>query len=54
MSRVEVVFEDPGHAYLGEGLEAGERIVTTNLATVKAGSSLRTEGEGGEAGADQP
>jgi RND family efflux transporter MFP subunit len=41
--KVEVAFEDPDHAYLRSGLEAGEPVVTTNLATVAADAPLRTE-----------
>ena len=48
--KVEVAFEDPTYAYLRSGLEAGERVVTTNLATVKAGAALRTEGAATGAG----
>jgi len=38
---VEVVFRDAEHAYLGGGLEAGELVVTTNLASVTEGLPLR-------------
>ena len=40
---VDVAFEDPDHAYLRGGLEAGELVVKTNLATVAADAPLRTE-----------
>ena len=40
--KVDVVFQDPDHAYLRSGLEAGEQVVKTNLATVAADAALRT------------
>jgi RND family efflux transporter MFP subunit len=54
--KVQVAFEDPDHVYLRSGLEAGERVVHTNLATVKAGAALRTEGVRADrtTGADRP
>ncbi len=54
--KVDVAFEDPDHAYLRAGLEAGEQVVKTNLATVKKGSALRTEGAATESsgGAGKP
>jgi len=42
---VEVDFRDAEHAYISAGLEAGEDIVTTSLATVTPGLPLRREGE---------
>jgi RND family efflux transporter MFP subunit len=45
---VEVVFEDAEFAYIGEGLEPDDRVVTTSLATVQEGVPLRT----GEAGTE--
>lgn len=42
---VEVVFGDDSHVYIGAGLDANARVVTTNLATVVEGASLRTAGE---------
>ncbi len=42
--KVGVVFQDPDHAYLHTGLEAGEQVVTTNLSTVAKDAPLRTEG----------
>ncbi len=42
---VEVVFGDDSHVYIGAGLEAGAQVVTTNLATVVEGASLRVAGE---------
>lgn len=38
---VEVLFSDAGHAYIGDGLEAGDRVVITNLATVADGLAVR-------------
>ena len=38
---VEVIFRDAKYAYLRSGLETGEHIVTTSLATVTDGLSLR-------------
>ena len=54
--KVDVVFEDPDHAYLSSGLDAGEWVVTTNLATVAADAPLRTEDPSAapDAGADRP
>ncbi len=40
---VDVTFEDPDYAYLRSGLDAGELVVTTNLATVAADAPLRIE-----------
>jgi len=42
---VEVVFSDDEYVYIASGLEATEDVVTTNLATVVEGSSLRLGGE---------
>lgn len=46
---VEVTFSDKSFAYLSEGLESGEQVITTSLASVTEGAALRTEGasEGG-------
>lgn len=38
---VDVVFQDDRYAYIGEGLTAGDRIVTSRLATVEDGVRLR-------------
>jgi hypothetical protein len=53
---VDVAFEDPDHAYLRGGLEAGELVVETNLATVAADAPLRTGDAQADpdAGEDQP
>ncbi|MFO7725266.1 MAG: efflux RND transporter periplasmic adaptor subunit [Oceanipulchritudo sp.] len=42
---VEVILRDRDHAYIGSGLEAGERVVVTNLATVVEGAPLRLDGD---------
>lgn len=42
---VEVVFRDAQYAYIRSGVEQGERVVTTSLATVTEGLALRTEDE---------
>lgn len=41
---VGVILRDRDHAYISSGLEAGEEVVVTNLATVVEGAPLRTEG----------
>jgi multidrug efflux pump subunit AcrA (membrane-fusion protein) len=41
---VEVVFRDKQFAYIGAGLNADDRVVTTNLANVVEGASLRLAG----------
>ena len=38
---VEIVFRDAEHAYIGEGLQDGEQVVVTTLATVADGVGLR-------------
>lgn len=43
---VEVAFRDAVHAYVADGLDGGERIVTTNLATVTDGIELRLDQDG--------
>lgn len=42
---VTVVFSDATHAYISEGLQDNEKVVTTNLSTVVDGIGLRLEGE---------
>ena len=49
---VDIAFEDPEHVYLRGGLEDGELIVKTNLATVAADAPLRTGGETGNPGVE--
>ena len=41
---IEIVFRDPQYAYIESGLEAQDRVVTTNLSTVTDGAPLRLEG----------
>jgi RND family efflux transporter MFP subunit len=41
---VEVVFRDKDYAYIGAGLSADDRVVTTNLANVVEGAGLRLAG----------
>lgn len=41
---LDIVFQDAEHAYIGDGLEAGEQLVTSSLATVKEGVQLRVRG----------
>jgi hypothetical protein len=43
---VRVDFRDARYAYVVEGLAGGERVVTTNLATVSDGIELRLERDG--------
>jgi hypothetical protein len=57
--QVDVVYRDAQHAFIVDGLDDGEHVVTTNLATVTNGLQLRRvnvspsgEIEGG--GADSP
>lgn len=40
-----IVFQDKEYAYLSEGLNDGDQLVTSNLATVAQGALLRTESE---------
>lgn len=48
---VDIAFRDNDYAYVRSGLAAGDRIVTTSLATVKDGIALRLKPEGGATGA---
>lgn len=43
---VEIVFQDADYAYIREGLNDNEQVVTTDLSTVVEGSDLRTETNG--------
>jgi len=43
--QVDVVFRDAEHAYIRDGLEEGEHVVTTSLATVTEGLPLRRAGD---------
>ena len=40
---VDIAFSDAQYAYVAEGLQDGDRIVTTNLSTVTEGAPLRTQ-----------
>jgi len=44
---VEIVFRDEDYAYISDGLNENDRVVTTNLSTVVDGAKLRLEGEPG-------
>lgn len=46
--QAEVVYRDAEYAYIRSGLEAGDEVVTTSLATVSQGLALRLEGESEE------
>lgn len=39
---LDILFQDREYAYVGEGLQDGDRVVSTNLATVVEGAPLRT------------
>ncbi|MCR9074799.1 MAG: efflux RND transporter periplasmic adaptor subunit [bacterium] len=57
--QAEVVYRDAQYAYVRSGLEAGDEVVTTSLATVSQGLALRLEGESeenesGQSGDDTP
>lgn len=58
--QAEVVYRDAEYAYICSGLEAGDEVVTTSLATVSQGLALRLEGESeeqdnsGQPGKDTP
>lgn len=43
---VDIVFEDDDWAYISEGLSPDARVVTSNLATVRAGAELRLSSDG--------
>lgn len=49
---VTVAYRDATYAYISDGLEPGEQVVTTSLATVTNGLPLRTEDEEPEAGGE--
>ena len=58
--QAEVVYRDAEYAYIRSGLEAGDEVVTTSLATVSQGLALRLERESeeqddnGQPGKDTP
>ncbi|MDC6404931.1 MULTISPECIES: efflux RND transporter periplasmic adaptor subunit [Maribacter] len=43
---VDVVLTDDRYAYISNGLQTGDKVVTTDLSTVSNGIGLRTEGQG--------
>lgn len=47
-----ILFRDANYAYITDGLEDGDQVVTTNLTTVVDGSPLRLEGSDSTAMAD--
>lgn len=47
---VDIIFEDSKFAYIEGGLNANDKVITTNLATVKEGIRLRLRTAGGEIG----
>lgn len=49
ISPVDILFRDAEHAYIRDGLDAGDRVVTTDLATVEEGVGLRVRENGGSA-----
>lgn len=42
---VRIALRDAEHAYIREGLRAGEKVVVTDLATVQEGAALRLDGQ---------
>lgn len=47
---LEIVFKDARYAYIREGVEDGDRVVTTHLSTVTDGADLRVEERNPEGG----
>jgi len=43
VQRVSVIFQDRQYVYISAGLEEGDQVVTSNLATIVPGAPLRTE-----------
>jgi hypothetical protein len=43
--KARVAFKDAHYAYLSAGLDHGDRLVTSNLATVAEGIALRTDAD---------
>lgn len=46
--QVEVLLEDATHAYISSGLQPGDQVVTTSIATPTEGAPLRLDGEKSE------
>lgn len=42
---VDIIMQDADYAYIAEGLEAGDKVVTTTLSTVSEGAALRTKAD---------
>jgi len=42
---IKILMEDEEYAYISEGVSGGDKIVTTNLSTVRDGVPLRTQGD---------
>jgi chromosome condensin MukBEF MukE localization factor len=51
---VEIVFRDENYAYVTNGLDDDDQIVTTNLSTVVDGAPLRTEAAEDQSAAEAP
>ena len=49
---IDIIFRDAEYAYIREGLESGEEVVTSTLATVAEGVGLRKVGESSEPSED--
>lgn len=47
ISKVNVVFTDNQYAYISNGLNEGDKVVVTNIATVVEGAGLRVEADSG-------
>jgi RND family efflux transporter MFP subunit len=48
ISKVNVVFTDNQYAYISTGLNEGDKVVVTNIATVVEGAGLRVEADSGQ------
>jgi len=48
----EIIFRDAEYAYIRDGLDDGEAVVTTTLATIAEGIPLRRAGDEGDADAE--
>ncbi|MDT0686036.1 efflux RND transporter periplasmic adaptor subunit [Autumnicola psychrophila] len=44
--KVDIILTDAQYVYISDGLQQGEKVVTTNLSVVSEGVKLRTEGSG--------
>lgn len=43
--KVDIVFQDAEHAYIAAGLEHGDQVITSSLATVREGLAVRVAGD---------